>query len=234
MFDNIIVPKTQVNNPSETAAKPPLPAGPGKPLEDIFTETDKGGPVKSLTGPLPSLTGQSFPNPQLNDGKEKKYFIFGLVVFIVILLLGGAIWAFNIFFRPAKVNNIADTNTTVGNEAVNSDQNSAASQKNLENSPITDSTQNLNDNNNATSSAPAMEQSKDSDQDGLTDDEETVLGTNPNDADSDHDGLFDREEVKVYKTDPLNPDTDGDTYSDGAEVKSGYNPNGAGKLYEIK
>lgn len=41
----------------------------------------------------------------------------------------------------------------------------------------------------------------DSDQDGLTDQEEKALGTNPNMA-----------------------DTDGDGYSDGAEIKSGYNP----------
>ena len=41
------------------------------------------------------------------------------------------------------------------------------------------------------------------------------------------------EEVKIYNTDPLNPDTDGDTYLDGEEVKGGYNPNGSGKLFEL-
>lgn len=41
--------------------------------------------------------------------------------------------------------------------------------------------------------------------------------------DSDQDGLSDSEE-KVYGTDPFNSDTDGDGYSDGTEVKSGYNP----------
>ncbi|MFH1482518.1 MAG: hypothetical protein ABIE46_03290, partial [Patescibacteria group bacterium] len=33
-----------------------------------------------------------------------------------------------------------------------------------------------------------------------------------------------------YKTDPKNPDTDGDGYKDGDEVKNGFNPNGSGKL----
>jgi len=74
----------------------------------------------------------------------------------------------------------------------------------------------------------------DTDQDGLTDEEELALGTDPNNIDTDGDGLFDREEVMVYKTDPLNPDTDGDGYLDGEEVKNGYNPNGPGKLYEIQ
>jgi len=74
----------------------------------------------------------------------------------------------------------------------------------------------------------------DTDQDGLTDAEERELGTNINSIDSDFDGLFDREEVRVYKTDPLNKDTDGDSFLDGDEVRAGYNPNGEGKLYDIK
>ncbi|NTU67226.1 MAG: hypothetical protein HGB08_04900 [Candidatus Moranbacteria bacterium] len=41
--------------------------------------------------------------------------------------------------------------------------------------------------------------------------------------DSDQDGLSDQEE-KLYGTDPAKSDTDGDGYSDGAEVKSGYDP----------
>jgi len=54
----------------------------------------------------------------------------------------------------------------------------------------------------------------------------TVVDPN---IDSDNDGLTDAQE-KVLGTDPHNPDTDGDGYLDGAEVKSGYNPLGAGKL----
>lgn len=41
--------------------------------------------------------------------------------------------------------------------------------------------------------------------------------------DSDQDGLTDSEE-KAYGTDERNPDTDGDGYTDGAEVKAGYDP----------
>jgi len=48
--------------------------------------------------------------------------------------------------------------------------------------------------------------------------------------DSDNDGLSDEEELNKYYTDPKNPDTDGDGYLDGAEVKNGYNPNGPGLL----
>lgn len=49
--------------------------------------------------------------------------------------------------------------------------------------------------------------------------------TEPNIAslDSDQDGLSDEEEEK-YGTDPNNPDTDGDGYTDGQEVDSGFGP----------
>lgn len=88
----------------------------------------------------------------------------------------------------------------------------------------------------------------DADQDGLTDDVERTLGTNPEAADSDGDtytdaqelaagydpkgpgkldtdadALPDPEEAKLG-TDPRNADTDGDGYFDGREVQNCYDP----------
>jgi len=74
---------------------------------------------------------------------------------------------------------------------------------------------------------------EDTDGDGLSDQEEAVLGTDPAKVDTDGDGLNDREEVQVYHTDPNNPDTDGDTFEDGSEVQNGYDPNGPGRLLVI-
>ncbi len=48
--------------------------------------------------------------------------------------------------------------------------------------------------------------------------------------DKDNDYLLGHEEINIYKTDPNNPDTDGDGYLDGEEVIKGFNPNGEGKL----
>ena len=59
---------------------------------------------------------------------------------------------------------------------------------------------------------------KDSDGDGLTDEEEIRLGTDPFNKDTDGDGVTDGDEVKIYKTDPLNPDTDFDGLKDGEEI----------------
>ena len=70
----------------------------------------------------------------------------------------------------------------------------------------------------AAAAAAVPEQPKDSDGDGLTDEEEAKLGTDPFNKDTDGDGLTDGDEVKTYKTNPLNPDTDFDGLKDGEEV----------------
>lgn len=60
----------------------------------------------------------------------------------------------------------------------------------------------------------------DTDGDGLTDSQETTLGTNPNNPDSDGDGLSDGAEVNTHSTDPLDNDSDNDGLTDGAEVNT--------------
>ncbi|HDN68949.1 MAG TPA: hypothetical protein ENG26_00035 [Gammaproteobacteria bacterium] len=74
----------------------------------------------------------------------------------------------------------------------------------------------------------------DFDGDGLSDNLEMFIGTDPLDIDSDDDGLTDYQEVDwdgdagtysaVLDTNPLNPDTDGDLIKDGTEVLAGYDP----------
>ena len=65
----------------------------------------------------------------------------------------------------------------------------------------------------------------DTDRDGLTDEVETTLGTDPTKVDSDGDTLGDGEEVLLRGTDPLNTDTEGDEVSDNDEVANGTDPN---------
>jgi hypothetical protein len=64
----------------------------------------------------------------------------------------------------------------------------------------------------------------DSDDDGLTDDKERELGTDPRNPDTDGDGLLDGQEVNDLGTDPRNADSDGDTCRDGDELTGGTNP----------
>jgi hypothetical protein len=65
----------------------------------------------------------------------------------------------------------------------------------------------------------------DADGDGLSNAEEAVLGTDPNNPDSDGDGINDGDEVNTHGTNPLNVDTDGDGLTDGDEINThGTNP----------
>lgn len=62
--------------------------------------------------------------------------------------------------------------------------------------------------------------SADPDNDGLTNDQEKALGTDPQSPDTDGDGLTDGDEVNRYHTSPLMRDSDGDGLRDGDEIVS--------------
>jgi len=204
----------------------PTPAGPGKATEDIFANVDdlskpdifkakpSTPPAKDLSQPISESSGQG-----------KKFLVLGSIIVGLVVIFVGGYMAYARFFRANLANNVAPT----GQELTPTAETPAAVTPEQAQNPASQTEGNV--------PAPAINdmttQAVDSDQDGLTDQEEISLGTNPNSPDSDNDGLFDREEVKVYGTDPLNPDTDGDGYKDGDEVKNGYNPRGPGKLYEI-
>jgi hypothetical protein len=87
---------------------------------------------------------------------------------------------------------------------------------------------------------------KDTDDDGLDDNEETTTNplladtdgddledgpevnthmTDPNDSDSDDDNLSDGAEVNTHMTDPNDADSDNDTFDDGVEIAAGTLPN---------
>ena len=81
-----------------------------------------------------------------------------------------------------------------------------------------------------------VDETADTDEDGLFDYLEDYLGTDKTSTDTDQDGLTDYWEVRKLKTDPLKEDTDGNGVSDGqedadqdgltnlAEIKMGTNP----------
>lgn len=65
-----------------------------------------------------------------------------------------------------------------------------------------------------------VDKCKDSDGDGVTDDQEVIDGTDPNNPDTDGDGINDGEE-KDLGTDALDPDSDDDGLTDGEEAGPG-------------
>ncbi len=64
----------------------------------------------------------------------------------------------------------------------------------------------------------------DSDNDTLSEYQESLYGTDRFSADTDQDSLNDAEELFVYGTSPLLADSDNDTFDDGWELENGFNP----------
>ncbi|MFN3195041.1 MAG: OmpA family protein [Chlorobiota bacterium] len=65
----------------------------------------------------------------------------------------------------------------------------------------------------------------DHDSDGLTNEQEAALGTNPYKSDTDGDGIADNLEINLYNSDPKLADSDGDGMTDGEEIANSSNPN---------
>ncbi len=76
-------------------------------------------------------------------------------------------------------------------------------------------------------------QTNDVDGDGLTNDEEAALATDPRNPDTDADGLNDGVEVNTYQTDPLRADTDGDGQNDASELAAGTDPRLNGSFFRV-
>ena len=228
----------EINNqgPSQGAAARPSAGpisnfnqAPSKPVEDILGGVDE--PAKPA-----AFQPKAAPTPLTNydlDAREqvadpKKFFVLGAIIIAAVLIIAGGLWGVKAYLDYRTAGEAVPANTEIeAIQPVSTEQNVNSETSDTGETPVIETPA-------AIAPEPATSAPADSDQDGLTDEEEQQLGTDPNAVDTDSDGLFDREEVKVYTTDPLNADTDGDGYLDGAEVKSGYDPKGPGRLYEIK
>ncbi len=195
---------------------PPQPPA-NLPIKDMLDEIDEV-PVQTITKtePLNAATTLAPLGGQENRikfglAKFKGLAIGGAALVVLVLLVFGL---YSFFSQKNKSATISNDNAA------------AATTEDTENEATLPSDVLPSGNTAAASQV-------DSDLDGLTDEEEKVLGTDPQKTDSDNDELSDREEVKIYQTNPLNNDTDGDGFMDGVEVKNGYDPKGTGKLFVL-
>ena len=209
--------------------------------EDIFAEVDKNAGEQVIESLNRDKSRPEFLQPRDNksitqieseiaasleegSGGVVKKIILGVAVALILTSIAyGGFWFYNNYYKNG---NIIIKEEPVPEESIDTNKTHSPSIN-------TDNVKNDNTAQKQATQSKTKPEIQDTDQDGLTDQEERELGTNIYKIDSDGDGLFDREEIKTYKTDPLNPDTDGDGYLDGQEVKAGYNPLGSGKLYEI-
>lgn len=214
---------------SAVSAEPPANL-PHAPLEDMFDKTEpvKTAPMPNMNAPMPDAAPAVHP-PMVTN---RKTIVVASLVLGVLLLIGGGVALARFLGKPilGMTNGFKSSTATPTAPAETitppltaspfprvPEDNTAASGSSDTNAVVPSET-----------ATP-----KDTDSDGLNDDEETILGTDIAVSDTDKDGLSDYDEVRVYHTDPINADTDGDGFKDGDEVKNGYNPAGAGKLFGV-
>lgn len=215
----------------------------GEHMADFSPETSIHGPSALDSGklqrideaPKPMGMGAMDQNADLHEPTAIKRILIATIVLIIVGVIGVAVWYF-VVRTPAKTPAIvtapvANTEAEKTPEVVpvvsapptQGEVDVDVTQPTPEPPPIIEKPADV-----PLPTAPEIPQ-KDSDKDGLTDEQEAKLGTDPANPDTDADGLNDSAEVNIWGTDPLNKDTDGDTFSDGQEVLNGFNPKGAGK-----
>jgi len=211
----------ELDNKNAAANSGVRPVSPGlTKTVDIFSEVDKTvkpEPFKPRDNNPTPIPGTVIP-PE-NGWLKNKLMVFALIFGGLIIVVGGGYLGLKLIIK-----NTAPVSTDINKEEVNNNQTAPEVKTPANGEANIPANQTIE---------PVITQPIDSDQDGLTDEEEAALGTSPSNPDTDQDGLTDREEAKVYLTDPLIADTDGDGYSDGQEIKNGFNPNGSGKLLDI-
>lgn len=208
---------------------PPPPPPPARPVEDMFASTEALGssrPVMPQPTPVSSRPAVSVQEHVMNSmvpDKEEiaeltgsksfsnKQKIILLIVAILVVCGLGAGGYFLYTNISTVVGGNENTNKVVNNSVLpvlNKNVNKVLNA----NTPVV-----VNTNTNAIANANVNKIN-------------TNLNTNTVVIkDTDNDGLSDTLEV-TWGTDMRNPDTDGDGFKDGDEVKNGYNPLGAGKF----
>jgi hypothetical protein len=94
--------------------------------------------------------------------------------------------------------------------------------------PLTTAVADLDTLASPTAELPGIE--GDSDGDGLSDQQEALLGTESSNPDTDGDGLSDGEEMLLYGSNPAAPDSDGDGAPDGDEITLETSPTDPGSI----
>jgi len=202
-----------------------------KKVDDIFAETDAPASVPQINNIKSQVAGLSANSASINDdnnnnddddegnGGGKKKIGMIIILALSIIILGATGYLVYAKLRPAVPENIEDLTylkdsqdqkVPIEKPIIKDDE------PTIPEPPVKDEVIIPNPG-QPVIPVPSLE-IIDTDGDGLTDDEEAKLGTNPLKADTDGDGLSDYDEVMVYNTDPLLIDTDGDGLSDYDEV----------------
>ena len=166
----------------------------------------------------------------VTEKKPKKIILIIVIILGVILLLAGSAFAYLYFSKSPILDKLLNKNNVQENTENVKQEDTQNSSENNVNEPTVDENNNATDEENPVIQ-PIVENetATDNGEYGYAYGADNTVTKPDMTLDSDNDGLTDAEE-EVYGTDKNNSDTDGDGYTDGAEVQNGYNPLGEGKL----
>lgn len=217
------------DEPKDLPVKPEQPSV--KVKEDVKVPSMTQAPRPSMSAPQvhkpfemqdrqPAKEPETVPKDQQSGSKSKVVVIILVCIIAVIIILAGVL-AYSYFKQDEVVNNNFEQENSLNDliDTLNTQQ---------EEEEIVEEEEDLNIQDEDVIMEEMLDEQEelmiDTDGDGIYDDEEIELGTNPNKFDTDDDGLSDFEEIEIYGSNPVMSDTDGDGYSDGDEVKNGYHP----------
>lgn len=151
-------------------------------------------------------------HPSPNKKSSNKPLVIALIILVLMVMATATYFFYDMWQKNNNQPSVAtnsNINQNEGNINVNDEATNVLDNLNLatttnDGAPTSTTPTSTTPNDNpppqiSTSTPPQL--SSDSDNDGLTDAEESVIGSSP-----------------------INPDTDGDTYFDGAEISNNYNP----------
>ncbi len=215
------------------APPPPLDQTPAEPAGSSMPPQPSGNvtPPKPPVNVPKNINVPSNLPPEQPTTNKRKYVLIGIIIFaVIIVLIGGAIWALNYFNNTNNTNTEVNTNTATNtNEVVNANANLNANVNRNLNAIFNQNTNAANANANANINVNTAANTNTTSNTNLNINTNTNTNANTNTIinsallDTDNDGLTDEQE-EIYGTDRLNPDTDGDGYLDGEEVENGFNP----------
>jgi hypothetical protein len=199
-----------VFTPIDKIRKKETPPVKTTPTDDLKSAMPQAKPVAPIEPPESSATPPSLP-PEIPKPKldRKNVILLLVIIALAIGLTALGIWWFS--SRQASPEQETPAVLELFDQEQTMPQNENANLPGIS-LPTSSPSDNL------------AGQPQDTDGDGLTDEEEILLGTSINSADTDNDGLYDKEEVKIYKTDPLRADSDNDGWSDGEEIQKHQDP----------
>lgn len=200
--------------PSMERPVTPLATPPTQPIKPRKVPTSPDHEARPEPAPMGVSTPPVMPQAPTEPAKNKTFMIL-IIVFIIIIFGLAGVFAYQYFTKSSKTESDLEPSGNLEELLDILDENA---------NTVPTGTNNANVQNQEIEEDEDLKYYTDTDSDGLTDKQEFDLGTNINKFDTDDDGLSDFEEVEIYNSDPINPDTDNDTYLDGDEVEHGYDP----------